>query len=104
MREFEYETGNPVKMYGAVSGLKSGTIVKLNQKLSYPDGKTTITGAVTVTYTAQPGDSGAPVWHPDAKDGDRPLGIHAGMREDGVAAFVSLDRILSYAGMTLYDF
>ena len=60
-------------------------------------------GAVTVTYTAQPGDSGAPVWRPDT-DGDRPLGIHAGLREDGVAAFVLLDRILSYAGMTLYDF
>lgn len=103
MREFEYKAGNPVKMYGSVSGLRSGTIVELNQTLSYPDGKTTITGAVTVSYTAQPGDSGAPVWRPDA-DGDRPIGIHAGMREDGVAAFVLLDRILSYAGMTLYDF
>lgn len=91
--------GESVCTRGSTSGVHCGVVVALNATVNYAEG--TVTGLIETNICAEPGDSGAPLYH-----GGTLLGILSGGSGDctsgGVSFFQPIIPVLSAYGLSVY--
>jgi streptogrisin D len=91
--------GEPAKRSGSTTGLRSGTILAVNQTVNYPQG--TVSGLIRTNICAQPGDSGGPLFN-----GTAALGLTSGgsgnCSTGGTTFFQPVTEALTFYGAQIY--
>lgn len=90
--------GQSACRYGPTTGLHCGTVLAVNQSITFPDG--TIHGLFTTNICAEPGDTGGPAFA-----GDKALGILIGgsgnCTSGGTTYYQPVTPVLATLGLTI---